>query len=329
VVSRLGSTPLGQREPIIELTAVHYLYAGSAALVLAGWTGRLLPVVLTATAPPIVALGFVTGAAIAQVGGAVLMALGVWTTATLQLGEALGSTRRFGQRVLLAVSGLSVWAPMVLAIAWAAGQHWDIPILSIPDMARTHGAANAAGFVLCGLLARRGDRRDRDLAEWLETAATEAVTYPAVGRTLTDRALPGHTRLLGTGAAVFDDAVERLETWAPQRHLGARVVPGDQRPHLGATVLVDLRLGPIAIAVPNRVVAVVNEPDRRGYAYGTLPGHHERGEESFVITRDADGTVTACITVDAVPASLVARLAGPLVRPLQRYAIRRYLDALA
>jgi hypothetical protein len=49
---------------------------------------------------------------------------------------------------------------MVLAVAWAAGQHWDVPLLSVPDMVRTHGAANALGFVLCGLLARRIDPRE-------------------------------------------------------------------------------------------------------------------------------------------------------------------------
>lgn len=40
---------------------------------------------------------------------------------------------------------------MVLAVAWAAGQHWDVPALSIDAMARTHGATNAIGFVACGV----------------------------------------------------------------------------------------------------------------------------------------------------------------------------------
>ena len=329
IVSRLGWTPLGQHEPIIELTAVHYLYAGSAALVLAGWTGRLLPIVLTAAAPPIVAIGFVTGSAVPQVGGAVVMAVGVCTTATLQLRTVFDASLSRGRRVLLAVSGLSIWAPMVLAVAWAAGQHWSVPILSIPDMARTHGAANAAGFVLCGLLARRGERRDHELADRLHAAAHEDVTYEHVGSTLADSGVAQHTRTLGTGEAVFNEAVNRLRTWAPQRHLGARVIPADQQPELGATILVDLHLGPIAIAVPNRIVAVIDEPNRWGFAYGTLPGHHERGEESFVIARHANDTVTATINVDAVPATFPAQLAAPIVRALQRAAIRRYLKALA
>ena len=48
---------------------------------------------------------------------------------------------------------------MALAVAWAAGQHWAIPVLSIPDMARTHGLANALGFILCGLIAGHLERR--------------------------------------------------------------------------------------------------------------------------------------------------------------------------
>jgi hypothetical protein len=155
LVSRAGLTPMGQREPIIELTTVHYLYAGVAALVLAGATGRAAAVALTAVAPPIVAIGFLTGAALPQVGGAVLMTLGVWITGTLELRAALASDLPPVARVLLAVSGVAIWVPMVVAVAWAAGQHWSIPILSIPDMARTHGVANAIGFVACGLLAER------------------------------------------------------------------------------------------------------------------------------------------------------------------------------
>ena len=49
--------------------------------------------------------------------------------------------------------GVAIWIPMVLAVAWAAGQHWDIPALSIPAMERTHGLANSLAFVLGGLLA--------------------------------------------------------------------------------------------------------------------------------------------------------------------------------
>jgi hypothetical protein len=164
--SRAGLKLFGIGEPIVELTAVHYTYAGVAALVLAGaaardaeTTGRgrrlsLVAVACTATAPPLVAVGFTTGAGVPQVGGAVLMTIGVWSTAALQLRTTL-SRRRSPANALLAVSGLSIWITMILAVAWAAGQHWNVPALSIPDMARTHGITNAVAFCLAGLTARR------------------------------------------------------------------------------------------------------------------------------------------------------------------------------
>lgn len=58
-------------------------------------------------------------------------------------------------RVLLIVSSLSVIAPMVLAVFWAAAQYVDVPALSIPAMARIHGTMNAVGFVGCGLVGWR------------------------------------------------------------------------------------------------------------------------------------------------------------------------------
>lgn len=178
--SRYGVALFGVREPIVELTAVHYAFAGAGALVLAARARAASPpgggrrrlggaaVVLTAGAPPVVAAGFVTGAAAPQVGGAVLMALGVGATAAAELAEAVAAAARRepGRALPLAVSGLAVWAPMALAVAWAAGQHWAVPALSVPDMARTHGLANALAFTLCGLVARREPAEAHQPSRW-------------------------------------------------------------------------------------------------------------------------------------------------------------------
>ena len=114
-----------------------------------------------------------------------------------------------------------------------------------------------------------------------------------------------------------------LRAWAPQRSIGARVDPADAVLREGETLLV--QLGPVA--APVRVVRVVDEPDRFGYAYGTLPGHPERGEELFLVERTAS-EVVASIVIDAEPAWLLARAAAPLVRWLQRAAVGRYLRSL-
>jgi hypothetical protein len=151
--SRLGFDPLGVGEPISELTAVHFTYAGAGALSLARGMRRVR--VITGMAPPVVALGFVSGAAIPQFGGAVLMTIGVWSIGARHAKCALDRHEEAAARVLLAISAVSITAPMVLAMSWAAGEHWSVPALSIPDMVRAHGIANALGFTVCGLIGRR------------------------------------------------------------------------------------------------------------------------------------------------------------------------------
>jgi uncharacterized protein (UPF0548 family) len=94
-------------------------------------------------------------------------------------------------------------------------------------------------------------------------------------------------------------------------------------------VLLGLRAGPILIGAPCRVIYVVREPHRCGFAYGTLPGHPERGEEAFIIEQRSDGTVTFTITAFSRPAAPLAKAIGPAGRALQRRITARYLTALA
>jgi uncharacterized protein (UPF0548 family) len=86
--------------------------------------------------------------------------------------------------------------------------------------------------------------------------------------------------------------------------------------------------GPAQIIAPCRIVYVIDEPDRFGFGYGTLPGHPECGEESFVVERDGDITVFRIMSFSR-PAGTVARLGAPVARRIQLRFIDRYLDALA
>lgn len=159
IAASAGVELFGIGEPIVTLTSVHFTYAGVGAVTLAGVVAERYPVggavALGATiaAPPIVAVGFLVQHALPQVGGAVLMSVAVLCTATLQLRTAWTMVAPRSVRGFLAVSGLAPWAPMCLAVAWAASQYWSVPALSIPEMARTHGVMNVV-FVLAGLWAR-------------------------------------------------------------------------------------------------------------------------------------------------------------------------------
>ncbi len=87
-------------------------------------------------------------------------------------------------------------------------------------------------------------------------------------------------------------------------------------------------MGPASIGIPCRVVEVIDEPSRRGFNYGTLPGHPEVGEERFFLEHLVDGRIRFTITTLSLPASRAARLAGPIGRGLQLGMTMRYLRAL-
>ena len=172
---------------------------------------------------------------------------------------------------------------------------------------------------------------DRQLLALLATLAGSELTYPEHGTTL-EKELPRgylHDRYrvdLGEGA--FERAAAGLRSW--QAHLGAGVgvYPPDARVEAGTNVLVTARAGPFHALAPCRVVYVHDDADRFGFAYGTLPGHPERGEEAFVVERDAGGGATFSIVAFSKPAAIAARLGRPVARRVQRRVTRAYLDAL-
>ncbi|WP_431928899.1 DUF1990 family protein [Amycolatopsis tucumanensis] len=166
----------------------------------------------------------------------------------------------------------------------------------------------------------------------LDGLRAAAFTYGEVGRTRGE--LPAgyhHLRrraVIGRGRDRFEEAAVALLAWGVQHRAGLRVQASGETVAEGAVALVHLGVGPVRIAAPVRVVYVVDESARRGFAYGTLPGHPVAGEEAFVVDLAPDGTVTFTVTAFSRPASLLARLAGPAGRAVQSWMTRRYLRAL-
>lgn len=68
-------------------------------------------------------------------------------------------------------------------------------------------------------------------------------------------------------------------------------------------------------------------PARQGFAYGTLPGHPESGEEAFILDRHDDETTTFTVVAFSRPASVLAKLAGPVGSLVQDVMTTRYLRA--
>jgi uncharacterized protein (UPF0548 family) len=75
-------------------------------------------------------------------------------------------------------------------------------------------------------------------------------------------------------------------------------------------------------------VYLIEEPGRTGFAYGTLPGHPESGEQLFLLEQADDGSLTFSITAFSKAATALARAGGPITRWVQDRMASRYLAAL-
>ena len=133
------------------------------------------------------------------------------------------------------------------------------------------------------------------------------------------------SRRIGTGRDRFERAAEAVMRYGMLRGAGVRVSASAEIARPGADVLG--RLGPFL--APCRVVYVIDEPDRRGFAYGSLPGHAVRGEEMFAVRYDpADGGVYAEVAAFSRPATWWSRLGAPVLALAQTVVTRRYLNAV-
>lgn len=158
-------------------------------------------------------------------------------------------------------------------------------------------------------------------------------TYPDVGATATADLPAGYhhadrVAVVGSGAADFDRAARGLLGWRMHERSGLRVTASHPEAVQGAVVVAGFGAGPLRLAVPCRVIYRVDEPDRRGFGYGTLPGHPVAGEESFVVRLTGTGDVELRIRAFSRGANPVTRLAGPANRVLQRVATERYVRAV-
>jgi uncharacterized protein (UPF0548 family) len=133
---------------------------------------------------------------------------------------------------------------------------------------------------------------------------------------------------LGTGTPRFEHASHVLMHWDMHRRSGLRVCASSLTVEEDSVAVMRLGVGIAAIQAPVRVVYVVDEPRRRGFAYGTLQGHPERGEEAFVVEHRGDDTVVFTLTAFSGPAWWIVRVTGPIVRVVQSLVTNRYVRSL-
>lgn len=165
------------------------------------------------------------------------------------------------------------------------------------------------------------------------TTVTVADTFPA-------SAPPGY-RVFERGVRLDDDddtrwtiAARAVLSWGIKTRSGFEVrrpvgVAANDPVTVGESVWLAARVGPFRVREPVRVVAVLDEERRQGFAYATLRGHPVRGEEAFLVERGSDGSVWLTIRSVSRPARGAWWPLFPALAVAQRVYRRRYFRALA
>jgi len=162
LLARLGERPLGFRDEIILLTAIHFHYAGFAACVFTAMTGRMLREQADSLLYRLAAWAVIGGTPLLAVGitlsrwveivAAFWLALGVVLISGLALLTSLLGRTTLVASLCFSIAAASTVISMGLAGAYAVSEFQGALWLPIPRMALLHGLANALGLSTAGLI---------------------------------------------------------------------------------------------------------------------------------------------------------------------------------
>lgn len=173
----------------------------------------------------------------------------------------------------------------------------------------------------------------QSIAAFRRSQAACAWTYPQPGMTRGDPPsgfVVDHGRVeLGRGDAVWARAQAAVRAWRMFDLGWVELCDPDAPIVAGTTVAVLVRALGLWSLNAARIVYVVDEPDRFGFAYGTLPDHAESGEERFLVERGADRRVHYDLLAYSHPNQWPAKVARPLVRGLQKRFGAGSLEAMS
>lgn len=162
---------------------------------------------------------------------------------------------------------------------------------------------------------------------------TEPFSYAAVGGTQKD-SLAGyrvdHNRILiGHGLDRFEDAKGAIDDWKMFDLDWTELFPTRPSVQVGTAVAVVVRhLGFWSVNI-SRLIYVIAEPSRYGFAYGTLACHAEEGEERFLVAHDPNtDEVWYDLFAFSRPKHALARIGYPISRYLQKRFARESLAAM-
>ncbi|MCY2960383.1 MAG: DUF1990 domain-containing protein [Planctomycetota bacterium] len=162
-----------------------------------------------------------------------------------------------------------------------------------------------------------------EIARFVASQAPLAFSYEPVGMTRAEDAPAGWTEdtyrtVLGPGREVFDRAKTLIRSWTMFAMPWIELHAPDAPIAVGSTVGILARSAGLWCMNAARIVYVIDEKDRFGFAYGTLPGHVESGEELFLVEHTPEDLVAYSIRALSRPRAPLARIAYPWVRREQR-----------
>lgn len=157
---------------------------------------------------------------------------------------------------------------------------------------------------------------------FLEQQRNLAFSYREVGRSAS---VPpagyttDHTRvMLGEGYETFTAACRALRHWQHFRLGWIDAWPADTPLQEGQVVAVLARCTCTWWLNACRIIYVIDDEHRFGFAYGTLPDHVASGEERFLVEMDQAGIVWYDILAFSRPRHILARLGYLFMRQVQR-----------
>ena len=166
----------------------------------------------------------------------------------------------------------------------------------------------------------------------IKQQATLPYSYPEIGASKNERTKGydnDHNKmLLGKGDTIWENAKNALKNWQQFPEEWTTVLPPKTPLENGKVVAVFFRLFGLWWMNAARIVYTLDDDRRFGFAYGTLPGHVERGEECFWIEKEADGSIYYHIRAFSKPRFWLVKLGYPVARAYQRKFVRQSMQRM-
>jgi len=157
---------------------------------------------------------------------------------------------------------------------------------------------------------------------FIKTNCKSAFSYREIGRSLdsppSTYTVDTNRIVIGTGSSDFEKSKEAVRNWKMFDFPWIELCWPDKPIENEQTVAILVsHLGFYSLNAA-RIVYVIEEPNRFGFAYGTLADHGESGEERFTVEIDDAGDVWYDLLAFSKPNHMLAKIGFPVARGLQK-----------